>query len=209
MARDPLHNDFFRTLYHVSIIHTQSDLGALNKLVMQASIQKLGLSGIKRKMEVVDQLWSTIELFTDNLNIPFKRVRIYQDGLPVCGKETDIIKDLAKAGSRNHRLLLQMFKKGAMVMGTESAELLVEEYELYKQILIQEQTNEVTENKTGLETLSESLLKKRDSFIADRINHTLHSGETGILFLGLLHAIEHMLDKDIQVIYPLNHFSFE
>ena len=81
MARDPLHNDFFRTLYHVSIIHTQSDLGALNKLVMQASIQKLGLSGIKRKMEVVDQLWSTIELFTDNLNIPFKRVRIYQDGL--------------------------------------------------------------------------------------------------------------------------------
>ena len=52
-------------------------------------------------------------------------------------------------------------------------------------------------------TLSETLLQKRDQFIAARINHTLGAGETGILFIGLLHSIERHLAKDINVIYPV------
>jgi hypothetical protein len=48
--------------------------------------------------------------------------------------------------------------------------------------------------------LSEELLKKRDRFIARRINSTLRPGETGILFLGMLHSLAALLDEDIRVI---------
>jgi hypothetical protein len=55
---------------------------------------------------------------------------IHLEGLPVCGHESEIVADLARAGSRNHRLLLRLREFGAIIMGTESAELLVEEYQL-------------------------------------------------------------------------------
>jgi len=51
--------------------------------------------------------------------------------------------------------------------------------------------------------LKDSLLQRRDQYIARRINETLRGGETGLLFLGLLHSIRPWLDEDVQVIYPL------
>ena len=39
--------------------------------------------------------------------------------------------------------------------------------------------------------------------MAQRINETLKSGETGILFLGMLHSLEGYLHPDVKVIYPL------
>jgi len=47
------------------------------------------------------------------------------------------------------------------------------------------------------------LLDRRNRFIAYRINTTLCTGETGILFLGMLHSLENLLNKDINVIYPV------
>jgi len=88
-------------------------------------------------------------------------------------------------------------------MGTESSELLVEEYELVKQILATGDTSSIVKMANNQKALSESLLRRRDQYIADRINKTLRAGETGIIFLGLLHALGRWLDKDIQVIYPV------
>jgi hypothetical protein len=51
--------------------------------------------------------------------------------------------------------------------------------------------------------LADALIRKRDQYIADRIEQTLQIGETGILFLGMLHALENQLHKDIRVIYPV------
>ena len=51
---------------------------------------------------------------------------------------------------------------------------------------------------------SDILLKRRDQFIADRINDTLGPGETGILFLGMLHSLGHLLDEQIKVVYPIS-----
>lgn len=67
--------------------------------------------------------------------LPYPRVRLYQDGLPVCGREVEITTDLARAGSRNHQLLLRVMERDATLMGTESAELLVRDYRLIKQML--------------------------------------------------------------------------
>ena len=57
-------------------------------------------------------------------------MRVYQDGLAVCGHEQKIVSELAGAGNRNHALLLKLQAQGATLMGTESPELLVEEYQL-------------------------------------------------------------------------------
>ena len=51
------------------------------------------------------------------------------------------------------------------------------------------------------------LLAKRDAFIAGRIDQTLLAGETGILFMGMLHNLAGGLPADIQVRYPLQHPS--
>ena len=41
-------------------------------------------------------------------------------------------------------------------------------------------------------------------YIAERIDATLKAGETGIIFLGILHKIEGRLPEDIHVLYPIN-----
>jgi len=207
MTRHALQKGFSRTLYYIPIIHTHTDLGALNEPVMRTYLHKLGISGLKRKIGFIDKIWSKIEHFIDGLDIPFENIRLYQDGLPVCGREAEIVEDLANAGSRNHKLLLRMMQRGAMLMGAESAELLVEEYELFKEMLNPEGPSRTSENNFNAKALSESLLKKRDRYIADRINNTLQAGESGILFLGMLHNIQRQLEKNIRALYPINHIS--
>lgn len=82
-------------------------------------------------------------------------------------------------------------------MGTESAELLVEEYQLAITAL-----NAGAGGAGRRQLRSAALLEKRDRYIAARINATLEPGEMGILFLGMLHAVEPHLKPDIKVVYP-------
>lgn len=172
-------------------------MGGLRETIKRSTLQTKGLAAWKRKVTAVDTVWTQIERFIEDLRIPYATVRLYQDGLPVCGRETDIVRELAESGSRNHRLLLRLMEKGATVMGTESPELLVEEYELAKKLLSGANCPPVGGNP---QNLSEGLLAKRDQFIARRINNTLRSGETGILFLGMLHSLANLIDEDIRVI---------
>jgi hypothetical protein len=85
-----------------------------------------------------------------------------------------------------------------MLMGTESPELLVEEYQLALTGL-----GSGPDGARRRELSAAALLEKRDRFIADRINSTLQQGETGILFLGMLHSVQPYLDRDIDVVYPV------
>lgn len=192
-----------RVLICVPIIHTQADMGALNEPIQRLKVKKLGKTIWQRNLELVNNFWTEIEQATENLALPYERVRLYQDGLPVCGREAEIVTDLAKAGSRNHQLLLTLTQKGAVLMGTESAELLVEEYQLAKQVLAEEMSSGSAQPVAQGKTLQDSLLKRRDQFIGRRISQTLLTGETGLLFVGMLHSVEPWLDKDIQVLHPV------
>ena len=195
---------FSRILIYFPIIHTQRDMGALGEQIRRVTLQKLGKKGWKKKVKVIDEMWTKIEHVVDELALSYKKVRLYQDGIPVCGRETEIVKELAKSGSRNHRLLFRLMEKGATIIGTESAKLLLDEYELRKKILSAGDTGKASDIEAHSKALSESLLISRDRFIADRINITLGRGETGILFLGMLHSLKSHLDKDIHVNYPVN-----
>lgn len=204
ICRDSDPDGFERTLIYIPIIHTRADMGALNESVSRVTLRKVGRAAFKRKVNAVDNVWTEIEKTIDNLDLPYKTVRLYQDGLPVCGREAEILRDLAKAGSRNHRLLLRLMERGATIMGTESAELVVEEYELIKKMLSAGDASETAKIEARQKALSDSLLKRRDQYIADRINSTLQIGETGILFLGMFHSLSGLIDKGIRVIYPIN-----
>ncbi len=197
-SRDPS-----RTLIYLPIIHTQADMGELKESVTAATIKRLGRAGLARKTGAVHRIWTEIDAAISSLNLPFDRVRLYQDGLPVCGRETEIVTDLAQRGSRNHQLLLRLMSKGATLMGTESGDLVVQEYQLAKKSLTGRPPR-ATGVAAAQKAASDQLLQRRDQFIAQRINDTLKPGETGILFLGMLHSVEQHLNPDIKVIYPLH-----
>ena len=193
-----------RTLLYIPIIHSQSDMGVLNESIRKVTLQKLGERVWRRKISLIRQFWSDIERTLKTLPLAYDLTRIYQDGLPICGKELDIVTELAKKGSPNHQILVRLMEKGATIMGTESAELLIEEYHLIKRILETGDVKEAIAIETRQKAASDLLLKKRDEFIAARIDKTLHPGETGILFLGMLHNVARCLPEDIIVNYPNN-----
>lgn len=194
-----------RALIYLPIVHTLADMGGLGETVSQKTLQKLGRKRYSHKAEVIDGLWREIEQIVEALPLAWDKVRLYQDGLPVCGREKEIVTDLAQAGSRNHQLLLRLMDKGAALMGTESADLLVQEYQLARQALMAEEpARSAGEPRAAKSGGSEALLERRDRYIARRINETIGPGETGILFLGMLHSLAALLDKDIGVEFPLH-----
>lgn len=192
-----------RGLVHIPIIHSQAEMGSLSPTIQAIMVQKLGSKGWERKVGLIDGIWTQIEQTIDGWSLPYEKVRLYQDGLPVCGREPEIVSDLAKAGSRNHQLLLRLKGRGATLMGTESADLLVQEYHLIKRTLAANDSAQAARREARQQESSRSLLKRRDQAIAERINHTLRRGEIGLLFLGMLHSLEGRLAPDIQVTHPL------
>jgi len=200
---------FERTLIYVPIIHTLSDMGALGESVRRRTLMKIGKQSMNRKLDLINNVWTEIEKVIDGLVLPYGNVRLYQDGLPVCGREVEIVSELAGAEGRNHQLLMRLMDKGATLMGTESPELLIVEYEQAKQITANENILKKDRGIALQKRSADQLLKKRDRYIAGRINTTLGKGETGILFLGMLHSLQGLLDKDIQVIYPVGRILFQ
>jgi hypothetical protein len=189
-----------RRLVYIPIIHTVADMGALGPSVQRVKLSALGRQGLAHSAAVVEKMWEETERAVTRLKLTPGAARVYQDGLPVCGHEREIVSELAKAGSRNHGLLLKLEARGAVLMGTESPELLVEEYQLAGAELA---SGGVTQAKVRQKRLRDTLLERRDRYIADRINATLGAGESGILFMGMLHEVARYLDSDIDVGYPL------
>lgn len=177
-----------RVLIHIPIIHTQADMGTLRV--------------DKNNHEAINHIWKVIEDTVLSFDLPFQKVRLYQDGLAVSGQEKNIVKEVAAQGSRNYKLLLRLMRNGAILMGTESPDLLQEEYQLAKQM---QNTSDVepADDHQAKHKHAQSLLEQRDQFISDRINTTLRPGETGLLFLGMLHSIDAWLASDIRIIRPI------
>lgn len=188
-----------RALIWVPIIHSPVDQGSMREPIRQLYIRRAGQQKWEEHVQAVENRWRQIRKDIASLNLDYRGVRLYQDGLPTCGREADIVRELVGAGSENHRLLWELMEQGAQLMGTESAELLLEEYELARQVL---GTLESGDSKTAAgnqEQLSKRTLQRRDRYIAQRIDRTLQPGETGLLFLGMLHSLEHHVPSDVRI----------
>ena len=186
-----------RQLIYVPIVHSEADFGSFTHDLRKRYIDRFGLSGWRQRIRGVDALWQEIRTKVMALEIDFHKIKVYQDGLPVCGRELEIVQDLARQGSKNHQLLVELAERGATIMGTEDAQLLVEEYLRLRDGLD-------ADSETGDRvTPGEDLLHRRDLYIAKRIRETLRDGETGILFIGLLHEVDEKLCQDMEISYPL------
>ena len=186
-----------RRLIHIPIIHTSADLGSLSESVRAHYAKVCGEASWSQREQIVQSLWTEIERNLDALHLEGPKTRIYQDGLPICGFEDRIVRELAKAGSSNHQLILRLLDQGAVLMGTEDSRLLLEEYEMQKERLTQEAGKNATPAEQ--ENRLDRVLKARDSFIAERIAATLQEGEVALLFLGALHRLDALLSTDIWV----------
>lgn len=184
-----------RKLFYVPVVHSAADMGTLAAPVARAYRARYGNERRLRKEKAIREMWAGIEKRLESLGLDFRTLKVYQDGLPVCGQEEEIVRDLAERGSANHSLLARLIDQGARLVGTESPGLLLREYEIAKA-----QLAGGAGARNGAEAAQQrAVLEERDRFIARRIDETLAAGETGILFIGILHGANRYLPPDVQV----------
>ena len=188
-----------RQVIWVPVIHTESDMGSTRQHVRVLFEEKLGQQSWEQHVRAIEQIWNHIRCQVLQLDLDYSRLRLYQDGLPVCGRETEIVEELARAGSQNHLLLVELIKRGGRLMGTESPELLLDEYKLIHGILEMSRSQNADLMRQHFAEASQALLRMRDRFVAQRIEQTLLAGETGLIFLGASHTIDEFLPADIDV----------
>lgn len=188
-----------RRLIYIPIIHTMADMGSKAEALKRESIRRFGVEGWERSRRLIDDVWEGIRAKLLIRNLPWERVKIYQDGLPVSGKELEIARDVAAKGSKNYQLVLELVDKGATLMGAESPELLLREYAHIQRIAETPAEAEREEAKRRYAAVSAEILQARDAFIARRITETLQEGEVGLLFLGMMHEVDQLLPKEIQI----------
>jgi len=187
-----------RTLIYVPVIHTSADLGSMAKDISKRGIRDIGEETWTKHRKTVEGFWDAISDYFDSIDV--MGMKIYQDGMVAddeVGKQ--IAADTAKAGSKNYQLILKLLERGAVLMKTEDFKLVKQEYD---RLLAITQAKLLTWKIIAFikyKLVKATLLNKRDSFIAKRIDKTLGPDEKGILFIGALHTIKKRLPKTIQV----------
>ena len=187
-----------RKLIYVPIIHMSADLGTIAKQVDKRGIAGFGEEFWKEHGETISGFWDSIVKYFANLEV--KDFKIYQDGLVADGEVGQkIVKEGIKSGSKNYEVIGDLLKKGAILVQTEDFAMVKEE---------RDRIVKITNAKTTIEKLiaylkyklnKNKLLKKRDNYIAKRVDETLKYAETGILFMGAYHDIISKLSKTIQI----------
>ena len=189
-------------------------MGSMATVLAAAIIERFGRRHWDEYLALLDGFWKTVRAELDDLALDYEQVDLYQDGLPVCGKELEIVGKAAAAGSENHQLLVLLAGRGATLMGTEDPRLLLEEYRDVEMALKDGRGPDgVPKRKTShLGSPDRSpvgrqmpparpaqRLSRRDAWIGRRIDVSLRPGRTGILFLGMMHHVEEYLPADIVV----------
>jgi len=181
-----------RKLIHVPIVHGPEDLGTQLEAVRKAYVSRLGIRAWHQHLMRIEQFWNEVRQRFRPLRAQAQKLRIYQDGLPVCGQEIELARQLAAQGSRNHRLLVELVEAGAVLVGTEDPELLRQEHARAGR------AEGVAEAASAARY--DDLMEARDRYVAGRIDVTLAEPELGLLFMGALHRVVEKLPSDIQVV---------
>lgn len=193
-----------RRLVYVPILHVREDFDELGAMFDGGGAEEKEPQAMEEQRAAVAKMWSGIAARLAELGLPWERTRIYQDGLPVCGTELGIVTQLAGNGSRNHLLLLELLKKGAKLEGTEDIGLLMREYNLLNVLLMKAPGAEPAAPRPEYQAKSAELLKARDEYIYNRIKKTLPEGELPLVFMGVMHRLDKLLEKD----YLLSHIIY-
>jgi hypothetical protein len=180
----------------------------LEQPIRDVKSQFLQNQTLEQNQRVLDAFWEELRLGIESWNIDYSNTFVFQDALPYTGNperiiEYRIVDELASKGSANNKLVKWLLERGTQLVGTESTELLIKEYEAVKKSLAEGLYREMSEPSDRREDeFTSSLLAQRDQFIAQRIAETLQTGQIGILFIGLQHRVQDFLPNDLTVEYP-------
>ncbi|XZE34419.1 hypothetical protein SH501x_005239 [Pirellulaceae bacterium SH501] len=201
-----------RTLWIIPIVHSAADLGKLEPDISRIKAEAGGETAVRKSRRAIDQFWADVDQRLEAESGVIEGSMIFQDALPVVpeGQEgllLKIVQEMASHGSQNHQILKKLVGHGAKLVGTESAELLVEEYRLIREIMAASMEGEKQLTSDLARDMNSeamvTLLEKRDRFMGDRISSMLEEDRLGILFIGVAHAVERFLADDIQTEYPI------
>ena len=190
------------------ILHAQEDPGRAASNVPANNTPSKSCEKVGADRVAVEHMWQGIAAKIGELDLPWEKTRIYQDGTPVCGNETALAKRLAERGSPNYLFIIELMKKGAVLEGTEDEDLLIREYDLLNKLLMTKAGSERESVNTEYQEKSRKLLILRDQFIAGRIASTLQNGELPIVFMGVMHRLDKLLEKEFQVSYVIYRLPF-
>jgi len=195
-----------RKLKYIPIIHTGVEMGSMYGTLKDEYIRRFGTQKWEEHNRIIEDFWHGIRNKIFDLSLDYPNTRLYQDGLPVCGKEMELVQELVKMGSRNHQILMELIQLGAKLEGTEDPKLLLEEYAYLKNASADLGKPKVEKS---YQRLAKSILQKRDLYIGQRIDKTLREGETGLLFIGITHRVNEKLPKDIEIDYLIYRLPFK
>ncbi|MEI7481392.1 MAG: hypothetical protein WCK75_03515 [Elusimicrobiota bacterium] len=196
-------------LIYVPILHTQREAAAIGGAIKDCAPADGKNTRPPERQESITDMWGGIACKLTETNIPCRSFRIYQDALPVCGMERSIVEKLAAKDSPNHRLVLELLGRDARLEGTEDPDLLVAEYDALSKLL---QGTGLKDDPAALALYraeSNRLMEKRDAFIAGRIRSTIRPGETPLVFMGVRHKLEKLLEADFVVAYIIYRLPFK
>ena len=180
-----------RSLFIIPIVHTRADFGSLgSKVPFDKEIE-----------EITTQYWNSVFNYVQNLTIDFSKLKVYQDGLLDISTEI-VAKIVDETQTPNYNVLRWLKDQGAHIIGTESPQLLLEEYQSLQAIFNAPSEELKITARWKYRNNSEFLLEGRDKYIAQRIKATLPEGGTGILFIGLAHKVKRLLEQEIEVSEP-------
>jgi hypothetical protein len=197
-----------RRLIYVPILHAQGDPRQANSSLLKNKIDHMAKGEIDKEMTAVEAMWEGIAAKIESLNLPWNNIRIYQDGMPVCGNELELAMRLADSGSQNFSFILDLIEKGAKLEGTENMDLLIREYDLLSQLLMKNPGAERKQANIEYQAESRDVLALRDEFIFNRITCTLRKGEIALVFMGVMHRLDKLLEKDFLVSYVIYRLPF-
>ena len=173
-----------RTLIWIKTLHEETDLGS----VATAARDRWSGESWREHQEEIRRHWGRIREDLAGLRLDLAHTKLYHDSLALEGQAArKMVEDLAAAGSANYTLVLEMMRKGAVLVRTEDPALLMEEYSLIR--------SEGADPERSLK-----LLALRDEYIAGRIAATLGPCGTGVLFLGAAHNVRPYLPPDAHVV---------
>ncbi|MFH1856368.1 MAG: hypothetical protein ABH836_03945 [Candidatus Omnitrophota bacterium] len=188
-----------KTLLYVPVIHTSGDLGSVATEVAKRGISRLGIKIWEEHDRTVEKFWDVLSRYFETQNV--SGVKIYQDGMIAEGEiARKIVEDGVKAGSSNYRLISKLLERGAFLVKTENFSLVKEERDRILALIHAKSFIRKLAALVKYKVVKNKLLKKRDKFIANRIDETLKHGEKAILFIGALHNIKEKLPNSFQVI---------
>ena len=193
-----------RKLLIVPVFHTSAEMGSVREFMERASKNAFGKLAWEEHKRDLNRFWEDLEGSLERRleGVNLSQVKLFQDGQVVDGSiGVKIVEEIARRGSKNHQILLDLIRKGATLMRTENLELLKEEYKFIKGMATARSLLEAMMVKDAYRKRRGDLLKERDLYIAKNIARSLKEGELGILFVGATHHVKENLPEDIEVEY--------